>query len=97
MRLYVINDENCAVSELTNQTNTLRVKNVAYQKVSHLFYYIVVSNLMTSATRPFLLQFVCGDVVIVGVEQQMCCALEMKCNQSLPTCGAQASCQVYSR
>ena len=37
MRLYVINDENCAVSELTNQTNALRVKNVAYQKVSHLF------------------------------------------------------------
>ena len=91
------NYANCAVSELTNLTNTLRVKNVAYQKVSHLFYYIVVSNLMTSAILPFLLQFVCGDVVIVGVEQQMCCALEMKCNQSLPTCGAQASCQVYSR
>ena len=37
LRLYVTNYENCAVSELTNQTNTLRVKNVAYQKVSHLF------------------------------------------------------------
>ena len=88
---------NCAVSELTNLTNTLRVKNVAYQKVSHLFYDIVVWNLMTCVIRPFLLQFVCGDVVIVGVEQQVCYALKMKCNQSLPTCDAQASCQVYSR
>ena len=91
------NYENCAVSGLTNLTNTLRVKNVAYQKVSHLFYYIVVWNLTTSVIPPFLRQFVCGDVVIVGVEQQMCCALEVKCNQSLLTCGAQASCQGYSR
>ncbi len=68
MRLYVINYANCAVSELTNLTNTLRVKNVAYQKVSPLFYDIVVWNLMTCVTPPFLLQFVCGDVVIVGVE-----------------------------
>jgi len=97
LRLYVTNYANCAVSELTNLTNTLRVKNVACQKVSNLFYYIVVSNLMTCAILPFLLQFVCGDVVIVGVEQQMCCALEVKSNQSLLTCGAQASCQVYSR
>ena len=97
MRLYVINYENCAVSELTNLTNTLRVKNVAYQKVSNLFSDIVVWNLMTCVIRPFLLQFVCGDVVIAGVEQQMCCALEVKCNQSLLTYGAQASCQGYSR
>ena len=97
MRLYVINYENCAVSELTNQTNAPRVKSVAYQKVSHLCYDIVVWNLMTCMIRPFLLQFVCGGVVFAGVEQQVCYAPEMKCNQSLPTCGAQASCQVYSR
>ena len=97
MRLYVTNYENCAVSELTNLTNMLRVKNVAYQKVSHLFYDIVIWNLTTCVIRPFLLQFVCGDVVFVGVEPQLCYALEVKCNQSLPTCGAQASCQEYSR
>ena len=97
LRLYVTNYANCAVSELTNQTNTHCVKNVASQKVSHLFYKFVVWNLMTCVTQPFLLQFACGDVVFVGVEPPLCYALEMRCNQSLLTCGAQASCQAHSR
>ena len=53
MRLYVINYENCAVSELTNRTNAPRVKNVSYQKVSPLCYDIVVWNLMTCVIPPF--------------------------------------------
>ena len=97
LRLYVTNYMSCAASELTNLTNTQRVKNVASQKVSHLFYKFVVWNLMTCVTQPFLLQFVCGDVVFVGVYPPLCYALEMKCSQSLLTCGAQASCQAHSR
>ena len=97
LRLCVANYANCAVSELTNLTNTQRVKNVAYQKVSHLFYKFVVWNLTTCVTMPFLLQFACGAVVFVGVDPPLCYALEMRCNQSLLTCGAQASCQAHSR
>ena len=93
----VTNYANCAVSELTNQTNALCVKNVAYQKALHWLYKFVVWNLMSCVTRPFLLQFLCGDVVFVGVEFPACYVPEPKCNQILPVCGAQASCQVYSR
>ena len=42
LRLCVANYVSCAASEPTYQTNALRVKNVASQKVSHLFYKFVV-------------------------------------------------------
>ncbi|HHT9123812.1 MAG TPA: hypothetical protein ACFYEF_13160, partial [Candidatus Wunengus sp. YC63] len=48
LNYYKLMYANCAVSGLTNLTNMQRAKNVVCQKVSHLFYYIVVWNLTTS-------------------------------------------------